>query len=82
MISVTVAAAAVISDSVAGAAAAVTAGAGEVVAVAVHVAGIAGLAGHLGVIGRVVLAGALVRPVVRLGWRLARWGAAPLGEDQ
>ena len=81
-VSVVLGVATVVSTTAASAAAGVLAGAGDVLAAGAHLLGAVGAGGHFGAAGRLVTAVAIGVPLVRIGWRLARWGAAPIGDDR
>lgn len=71
-----------VSETVSGIVATTVAGFGEMATIGLHLLGLVASVAHLGLVGRLVSAVAIAVLVARLGWRLARWGAAPIGEDR
>lgn len=82
LVSVVVGTVAVLSPAVAGVAATIGAGLAEMLSIAGHVLSLAGADGVFGAIGRLATVVALSVPLTRLLWRAARWGVAPIGDDQ
>lgn len=82
VISVACGIAAAVSDAFYGVIATTVAGLGQIVGIGLHLAGIIGADGHLGTAGRLLAVAAIVAGITRLGWRLTRWGVAPIGDDR
>lgn len=82
LVSLVCGAAAALSDAFFGVIATTVATAGDLVLLTLHVAGIVGADGHLGVVGRLITVAAIVASAIRLGRRLTGRGAAPVGERQ
>ena len=82
LITVVLGAVALLSPAVAGVVATVGAGVVEMVSIAGHVLGLVGAGGWLGLVGRLATVLAVSVSLGRLGWRAARWGVAPIGDDR
>lgn len=82
LISVVIGAAALLSPAVAGVVATIVSGLIEMVSIAGHVLGLVGAGGWLGLVGRLATMVVVSISLGRLGWRAARWGVAPIGDDR
>jgi hypothetical protein len=82
LVSLALGVATTVSDSMAGLVASLVAGTGQLLTVAVHVFGIVGPEGSLGVVGRLLAVAAVVAAVTRLAWRFTGWGVASIGDDR
>ena len=82
LVSLVCGAAAAVSDVFYGAIGSTVAGAGELALLGLHVVGIIGADGHLGLVGRLLTVAAIVASAIRIGWRLTRWGPGSIGEDR
>jgi hypothetical protein len=82
VISVVLGAVALLSPAVASVAATIGVGLGELASLVGHALAFIDVGGALGVIGRAAALIAVAVPLTRLGWRAARWGVAPIGDDR
>jgi hypothetical protein len=69
-----------IAAALSGVVAAVAGVGGELLAGTARLAGLVGF--EAGLVGRLVAVIVIGIPAVRIGWRLARWGVAPIGDDR